>query len=57
MLFAHGKAVHARLSSNNVLWVGADEMNRRKGNNHLRVFADLVAKRVLFATPGTDSPV
>ncbi len=57
MLFAHGKAVHARLSSNNVLWVGVDEMNRRKGNNHLRVFADLVAKRVLFATPGTDSPV
>jgi transposase len=57
MLFAHFKAAHARLSFDNVVWVGADEMNRRKGHNYLTVFADLVAKRVLFATPGKDASV
>jgi transposase len=30
MLFAHVKAAHALLGFNNVVWVGADEMNRRK---------------------------
>ena len=57
MLFAHVKAAHARLSFENVVWVGADEMNRRKGHNYLTVFADLLAKRVLFATPGKDASV
>jgi transposase len=57
MLFAHVKAAHARLSFDTVVWVGADEMNRRKGHNYLTVFADLVAKRVLFATPGKDASV
>ena len=57
MLFAHVKAAHARLSFDNVVWVGADEMNRRKGHNYLTVFADLFAKRVLFATPGKDASV
>ncbi len=57
MLFAHVKAAHTRLNFDNVVWVGADEMNRRKGHNCLTVFADLVAKRVLFATPGKDASV
>ena len=57
MLFAHVKAAHARLSFENVVWVGADEMNRRKGHNYLTVFADLMTKRVLFATPGKDASV
>jgi hypothetical protein len=57
MLFALEKASHARLSLANVLWVGADETNRRKGPNYLTVFADLVAKRVLFATPGKHASV
>ena len=57
MLFAHVKAAHARLSFDNVVWVGADEMNRRKGQNYLTVFADLLAKRGLFATPGKDASV
>jgi len=35
MLFAHVKAAHARLSFDTVVWVGADEMNRRKGHNYL----------------------
>lgn len=55
MLFAHVDAAYAQLSLEDVVWVGADEMNRRKGRNHLTVFADLVEKRVIFATPGKDS--
>jgi transposase len=52
MLCDHVKAAHARLSFDTVVWVGADEMNRRKGHNYLTVLVDFVAKRVLFATPG-----
>ena len=55
MLFAHVKAAYERSSFDNVVWVGADEINRRKGHNCLTVFADLVAKRFLFATPGKDA--
>jgi transposase len=51
------KAAYERLSFDTVVWVGADEMNRRKGHNYLTVFADLAAKRVLFATPGKDAAV
>lgn len=54
MLFAHVEASHAQQSMENVVWVGADEMNRRKGHDYLTVFADLVEKRVLFAVPGKD---
>jgi transposase len=54
MRFAHVKAADARLSFDNVVWVGAEEINRRKGHNHLTVFADQMNKRVLFATPGKD---
>jgi transposase len=57
MLFAHVKAAHARLSFGNVVWVGCDEMNRRKGHNYLTVFADLLTKRVLFVKPGRDASV
>ncbi len=32
-------------------------MNRRKGNNYLSVFADLVAKRFLFAKSCNESSV
>ena len=57
MLLAHVKAAHASLSFDNVVCLGADEMNRRKGHNYLTVFADLLASRVLFATPGKDASV
>jgi transposase len=50
MFFANVKAPYERLSFDNVVWVGADEMNRRKGHNYPTVFDDLVAKRVMFAT-------
>lgn len=55
MLFAHVEEAYARLSLEDAVWVGADEMNRRKGHNYLTVFADLVQKRVIFATPGKDA--
>ena len=55
MLFAHVQAAYAQLSLEQVVWVGADEMNRRKGHNYLTVFVDLLAKRVLFATEGKDA--
>jgi transposase len=55
MLFAHVQAAHAQLSMEQVVWVGADEMNRKKGHHYLTVFVDLLAKRVLFATEGKDA--
>lgn len=55
MLFAHVEAAWGQLSWEEVVWVGADEMNRRKGHNYLTVFADLVAKRVLLAVEGKDA--
>jgi transposase len=53
-LFAHVDAAWAALSWENVVWVGADEMNRKKGHNYLTVFVDLEAKRVLLAVEGKD---
>ena len=56
-LFAHVMAAWAELSWEDVVWVGADEMNRRKGHNYLTVFVDLQAKRVLLAVAGKDASV
>jgi transposase len=54
-LFAHVDAAWQDLSWENVIWVGADEMNRKKGHNYLTVFVDLQAKRVLLAVEGKDA--
>jgi transposase len=43
------------LSWEDVVWVGADEMNRKNGHNYLTVFVDLAAKRVLLAVEGKDA--
>jgi transposase len=56
-LFAHVDAAWKDLSWENVIWVGADEMNRKKGHNYLTVFVDLQAKRVLLAVEGKDAGV
>ena len=56
-LFAHVDAAWSELSWENVVWVGADEMNRKKGHNYLTVFVDLEAKRVLLAVEGKDAGV
>jgi transposase len=57
MLFGHVEAAWAQLSWEDVVWIGADEMNRRKGHNYLTVFVDLVAKRVLLAVEGKGAEV
>jgi transposase len=57
VLFAHVDAAWKDVSWENVIWVGADEMNRKKGHNYLTVFADLQAKRVLLAVEGKDASV
>jgi transposase len=57
VLFAHVDAAWKDLSWEEVVWVGADEMNRRKGHNYLTVFVDLVARRVLLAVEGKDASV
>lgn len=57
LLHAHVEAARARSDWSEVVWVGADEMNRKKGHNYLTVFADLVGKRVLFAEEGKDAGV
>jgi transposase len=56
-LFAHVDEAWKDLSWENVIWVGADEMNRKKGHNYLTVFVDLQAKRVLLAVEGKDAGV
>jgi transposase len=55
MLLAHVEAAHTQLSMEEVIWIGADEMSGRKGHEYLTVFADLVKRRVLYATEGKDA--
>ncbi len=54
MLFKHVEAAYAQADMSNVCCVGVDEMNVRKGQEYVSVFADLVAKRVIFATESKD---
>jgi transposase len=54
MLFKHVDAAYAEADFGNVCCVGVDEMSVRKGHEFVTVFADLVAKRVLFGTDGKD---
>lgn len=57
MLHAQVDAARAQVDWSEVVWVGADEMNRRKGHNYVTVFADLDGKRVLFGVEGKDASV
>jgi transposase len=52
MLFKHVEGAYAQADFGNVCCVGVDEMSVRKGHEYISVFADLVAKRVIFATEG-----
>ena len=54
MLFRQVDAAYAQADFSNVCCVGVDEMSVRKGHEYISVFADLVARRVLFATEGKD---
>ena len=55
VLFKHVDAAYKELDMSEVEWIGVDEMNCRKGHDYLTVFADLLERRVLFATEGKDS--
>lgn len=57
MLFRQVAAADAAADFSNVCGVGVDEMSVRKGHDYVSVFADLVRKRVLFATEGKDHAV
>src|SRR5262245_15670412 len=54
MLFRQVDAAYAETDFSQVCCVGVDEMSVRKGHEYISVFADLVAKRVIFATEGKD---
>lgn len=55
MLFRHVDGAYAEADFSNVCCVGVDELNVRKGQEYISVFADLLAKRVLFATEGKEA--
>jgi transposase len=57
MLFRQVDAAYAEADFSNVCCVGVDELSVRKGHEYISVFADLVRKRVLFATEGRDHSV
>ena len=57
MLFKHVEAAYAALDLSQLVHLGVDEMNTRKGHHYLSVFADLVQRRVVFATEGKDHTV
>jgi transposase len=57
MLFRQVDAAYAEADFSQVSCVGVDEMSVRKGHEYISVFADLVRKRVLFATEGKDHQV
>ena len=54
MIFKHVEGAYAQASFQDIWCVGVDEMSLHKGQNYLSVFADLVQRRVLFATAGRD---
>ncbi len=54
MLFRQVDAAYPEADFSFTTCVGVDEMNVRKGQHYITVFADLMAKRVLFATEGKD---
>jgi hypothetical protein len=54
MLFRQVDAAYAEADFSSVFCVGVDEMHISKGQEYVTVFADLVKKRVLFATEGID---
>jgi transposase len=54
MRFRQVDAAYAAADFSHTCCVGVDEMSVRKGHEYITVFADLVAKRVRFATEGKD---
>ena len=57
MLFRQVDAAYAEADFSNVCCVAVDELSVRQGHEYISVFADLVKKRVIFATEGKDHQV
>lgn len=55
VLLAYVDLAYATVDMSEVSSIGVDEMTRAKGHRYLTVFADMIMRRVLFATPGKDS--
>lgn len=55
MLLRQVQAAYAQADFSGVSCVGVDELNVHKGHNYISVFADLAAKRVIFATEGKNA--
>ena len=55
LLAAYVNEAYQAADFRDVRVVGCDELSARKGHNYLSVFADLEAKRVLYATDGKDA--
>lgn len=55
ILARHVLAAYRQLDFSDTTCIGVDELASRKGHNYVTIFADLIAKRVLFAVPGKDS--
>ncbi|MGH3887786.1 MAG: hypothetical protein ACRDSZ_14685 [Pseudonocardiaceae bacterium] len=49
----HLRAARDRRDRTGVARVGMDETSARTGQDHVSIFADLEARRVIFATEGT----
>lgn len=57
MIFRHVEAAYEEADFSQVCHVGVDEMNVRKGQEYISVFADLSLRRVLYAVEGHDHSV
>ena len=55
IMAAHVAAAYEQLDFSSVTHLGVDELAARKGHKYLTIFADMIAKRVLYAVPGRDS--
>ncbi|MDA1088030.1 MAG: ISL3 family transposase [Verrucomicrobia bacterium] len=55
ILARHVAVAYEQLDFSKVSHLGVDELAARKGHKYLTIFADMIAKRVLYAVPGRDS--
>jgi transposase len=55
ILARHVAVAYKQLDFSEATCIGVDELACRKGHNYVTIFADLVAKRVLYSVPGKDS--
>ena len=54
IIFSHVDLAYEQQDFSDVISVGVDELNVRKGHEYVSVFADLEKRRVIFATEGKD---